>query len=572
MPRCTGFARLIAAGLVVLSADDAFAQQDTRPPELMLIQDFGTNGRLTEEGLRRHLRLKAFAAIDSNEDAALDVDEYTVARLYLRPGACGSFPDATPRFTEDRKVAGGPLTAATLDSANHAWTLHLDEMTRAHWDRAGGASRPTGLNLEGVRAYLRGENSRMPVPHTVAARMKALEKHLAVSSLPAELPELGVRDYLYGERFDVADMDGSQSIDSVEFAAAFNSSAAVAEFCALSGGDFLISRSEFITTNPEAPYLQRALAPLFPFAGPVALSDLRMRWQDDERVAVANARLGGLSPHGYVPNRGFLVRGARTVDGKTISYDANQPTLFVRVIKDFTVDDPTTAEPAAFSITKEKGKVATFAVDATFQLDLKPANELLQTLSLGVDIERNTATDPQVHRQRYYGTMDVFSYHGGWVVESHGLKIGPYIENDDQKDLRRLGGTVIWTPGLNIGSFLTSQWRPLGTRANWYVVPRLAVDLADVLGETETEPDGGHIRGELLFGLAAGRFNTTFKTFRRRGFEGQRRYSHFEELSAWWNVDELERFSVTVTTSWGKANHVDEVSLTKFVLAFGLKL
>jgi hypothetical protein len=37
-----------------------------------------------------------------------------------------------------------------------------------------------------------------------------------------------------------------------------------------------------------------------------------------------------------------------------VSYDANKPATFIRVIKDFTVDDPTTAEPATFSVTKER--------------------------------------------------------------------------------------------------------------------------------------------------------------------------------------------------------------------------
>jgi hypothetical protein len=57
---------------------------------------------------------------------------------------------------------------------------------------------------------------------------------------------------------------------------------------------------------------------------------------------------------------------------------------------------------------------------------------------------------------------------------------------------------------------------------------------------------------ELLTGLVVGqRFNASFKTFQRWGIGNSLGHSHFEEFSAWWNFDELHRFSFKTSISVG---------------------
>jgi hypothetical protein len=560
---------ILAALLVVATPRTSLAQEDSRLPEVAILQDFGTNGQLKFDGMRRYLISKAFVEIDANEDKVIDIDEYLVARLYVKPGVCAPPSDPASRFTEDKTSGGGPLTAEALYKGNAAWKLHIDQQAAAHWKRTR-QSEDGALDLAGVRKYLADEKARTSMSSTTESRLEALRKQLNVATLPASVDELPLRGFFRGERFDAIDEDASGSIDASEFASAFATPQEMAEFCAVAGSDFLLNRQEFETPNNEAPSLQRALLLVFPFFGPTPLAELRHHLDAQEHAAKAAAKLRNISPHGYVPGRGFLLSGKRKVDQKKVVYDPDVPATFIRVIQDFTIDSPDAAEPATFSVTKEKGTSASIALDAAIQVTRDPASRTLLGVSAGVDIERNTATDPETDRQRYYVTLDLFFFKGGSLFESHAIQFAPFREHDRQKDVKRWAGDIIWVPGLHVGRFRTSRWLQIGAHANWYVTPRLVLELAES-GDAEDEPNGTHARLELLWGLKAGRFNSTLKTFHRRGIGNDLGRSYFGEASAWWNLDDLRRFSLKSSASWGKKSPTDLVNKTKFTIGLGVK-
>ncbi len=250
----------------------------------------------------------------------------------------------------------------------------------------------------------------------------------------------------------------------------------------------------------------------------------------------------------------LIVAAQEENDGR-ITWNRDVASAFLRVIKDFTIDDPVEAEPALFAVSKESGKEAAYTIDSTFQVDFRPGSATLLGLSAGVDVERFTAEDARRNRQRIYGTLDLFLFNGGQGVESHYLRFAPFIDNNELKKTTRLAGDVIWQPGLHIGRFLTSSWRPLGRSVEWYVTPRAVLELATALRKPEgaDDADETHGRLELLSGLAIGkRFNISFKTFQRWGIRNELGHSHFEELLTWWNFDDLRRLSLKMSMARGR--------------------
>jgi hypothetical protein len=559
----------------------AWSAQDDRAPEIALIQEYGSNGQLTFDGMRRYLRDKAFVPLDVNQDSVLDVDEYRAARLYARSGACAA-DGVVEQFQRDKeKAIGNTLTANTLYEVQPLWRKHIDDTTSAHWRRTGAKDDKASIGVEEVRAYLAAENARK-IPPIAAARSKAMRELHSKAANPNDA-ETTIRRFLQLEAFARVDDDSTGSVDFFEFAAAFPTPEASREFCIIDAdGDSTLRQEEFLTdTNASAPLHQRTLLALvkntldFVLIADVPTEQLTRTeqiFQEEERSATAEARLRSLSRRGYVPGFGYLVRGQRKLEDKKIVHDPNLPTVFIRVIKDFTIDDPRTAEPATFSLVKEKDKDATVAMDVTMQVDFKPASRTFRGLSAGVDLERNTAPSALRHRQRYYTMVNFFFFNAGQTLEAQSLRIAPFVENDDRKDVTRLAGAVIWVPVLHIGRFLTNAYRPLGPHGRWYLVPRGVLELASVIRGGDDEEDGTHARLELLWGLDLyQRFNVTFKTFQRTGIDNDLGHSHFEELSAWWNVDDLKRFSFKTSLSWGKASATDDDEGRKFTAGIGVR-
>ena len=568
---------VLSAALIFSAPSYAAAQQSDAPPEVVLLQTFGSNGRLTLAQFTSYLAAKEFSTLDRNEDGVLDLDEYTLARLYLRSGNCQDLLGAAATFDADKKKAGGPLDAKGLVGGNESWKGHVEAMAAARWKQA--RKEPgEAMTLPDIKAYLMREAGGDVLP-TAAEREKTLLKTAGDKIDP--VPELTVRSFFRTEAFSRLDRDGSGNIDFREFTAAFPAFEQSAEFCEVAGQDFMISPSDFEHLSAEAPNFQRFLLALIPssFVGDVSRAALRSHFKAEQTAAEAEARLRDVGPHGFVPGYGFLVHGKRTVQEKKITYDADQRSVFIRLLKDFTFDDPTTAEPATLAVTKEKGTHATMAIDATFQVDFDPASTFWRRLSVGIDAERNTATDPQVHRQRYYAAANVFVFHAGSPLESHAIRFAPYVENDDRTDVRRLAGDVIWTPGLHVRRLLTSTWMPIGRHADWYVTPRVVLEFGTVLSESRpsggvedaAKPDTSHVRLELLWGLMVGRLNASFKTIRRRGFEDALGRSHFEELSAWWDLDDAKRFSVKTTAAWGKSSPTDAENKSSVTTGIGIR-
>jgi len=557
----------------------AAAQQNDVPPEVALLAAFGVNGKLTLAGLKGHLAETEFASLDADEDGALSVEEYTAARLHLRPGSCHDLHAIPVLFDQDKQRAGGVLDAAGLVEANEGWRIHIDQLARSHWEKKALARPGDELDPQRVAAYLARLKEKPPAP-TLAA-LEATLAAIVKAPLPDPVPEAALTTFFRDEGFAVLDADASGHIDAREFTAAFPSFEESAEFCALAT-DFVVAREALDRAVAAAPHFQRFVNRLMPplFIGPMPLAEVRAHFRKLEEAAKAEAGLRDVSPHGFVAGYGYLVRGSRKVnDEKQIVHDGDTSAIFIRLVKDFTFDDPSTAEPATFAVAKEKGSPATIGIDATLQVDFDPTSKVLRRFSVGVDAERDTGTDPHVHRQRYYAAATLFAFKAGSPLESHVLRLAPYIENDDKKDVTRLAGDLIWTPGVHLGRFLTNYWMPIGRHAHWYVAPRLVAELATVLSEADplpgTEarpaPDGSHARLEFLSGFKADRFNTTFKTIRRAPFDEALGFSHFEELSCWWNFDDLERFSIKVTAAWGKALPTDADNRSTLTTGLGIR-
>ena len=211
----------------------------------------------------------------------------------------------------------------------------------------------------------------------------------------------------------------------------------------------------------------------------------------------------------------------------------------MRVIKDFTADDPLKAEPALFTIQGERDKETTFAVDTTVQIDFYPASFQLLRLAGGIDVERQTGSGAS-NVETYYGTVHLFFWHAGWLESSY-IKFSPNVEDNRTKEITTFAGDLLWQPGLRFGSFGTNQWRPIGRQAFWYVTPRAALEIGEVVRSPANadEPDVTNARIEIITGLRIGpRFTTTYRGLRRFAFGDAAENSGYQEFALRWSFDE----------------------------------
>jgi hypothetical protein len=276
--------------------------------------------------------------------------------------------------------------------------------------------------------------------------------------------------------------------------------------------------------------------------------------------------------HGFVPDYGFLLHGTRTRTATgAVTWDRDRSSVFLRLIKDFRLDDPVSAAPALLSVAKEGDDRATLTIDSTIQVDIRPAGYRERRLSAGVEIERETAGRGR-NVQTYYATASVFVWHGG-ALESSYFRISPIVEDNRDKRLTRLAGGVLWQPGVRLGRFSTDEWLALGRAFEWYVTPRAAVDLGRVL-RTPTgiaSPDVTNGSVEVLAGAKAGPgFKATYQALWRFPLGNDVTASGYQEASVRWSFDPFDRFSVKGSLARGRKSVLDDDTRVARV-GFGLK-
>ena len=279
-----------------------------------------------------------------------------------------------------------------------------------------------------------------------------------------------------------------------------------------------------------------------------------------------------IADHGFVPDYGFLLHGQRTrTAADAISWDRDQPSVFLRLIKDYTFDDPVSAAPALFSVAKDKDDRASMTIDTTIQIDIRPAGYRERRLSAGVDIERQTAGRGR-NVQTYYVTATAFFWHGG-ALESTYLRVSPIVEDNRTKGLTRLAADVLWQPGIRLGWFSTDQWLQLGQTLEWYVTPRAALELGHMLRTPPgtATPDVTNGRIDLVAGAKMGPgFKATYQGLWRFPVGNDVDASSYQEASVRWSFNPFDRFSVKGSVARGRKSVLDDDTRVATV-GFGLK-
>ena len=358
-----------------------------------IIESFGTSGTLRLAGLTAYLSSVEFRKLDLDKSGSLDADEYVTAQLYARLPGCGTEAARETWLTES---AQGDVDSERLRSGNPMWKTHVNEMAQTHWSRASADGQP--LDEAGVAAYLTKERMRRERVPTAAERLNALS-----AGQQADITITQFDTFFTSEWFAKVDTDGSGTLTFVEFTRASKYLTAATEFCALAGDDGLVARADIadpVKMEADAPALQiqliRSAIRLRQAVSPlprVPVQTVRMVFEQEEKAMADRGVLAALSRRGFVPGHGLLLWGTRRLsESDEISWNQNEPAGFLRVIKDFSVDDPLKAEPALFTVAGEQGKETTFAIDSTFQLDFYPASFQLLRAAVGVDVERQTGS------------------------------------------------------------------------------------------------------------------------------------------------------------------------------------
>ena len=520
----------------------------TQSEAAKIIQSFGSGGTLSRDGMKRYLMSLEFKKIDANNSGSLDADEYMAAQLYARSPDCGN---ENARETWLAQSAQGSVDADRLYAGNPMWKTHVDETVEAHWRQA--SPQGEALDEAGVEAHLT-ERARRRRTRPAVERVNELT---AGQQTDVTIPQFDT--FFTSEWFGKADADGSGALTFVEFTRASKYLTAAPEFCALAGSDGLVTRADIadpVKMENEAPALQiqlvrsaikqrMAVSPL----PRVSVQAVTAVFEQQEKDAAADAALAALKPKGFVPDAGLLFMGTRRLtDAGDISWDQDKPAAFLRIIKDFTVDDPLEAEPALFTIGHERGKETTFAIDSTVQVDFYPASFTFLRAAAGVDIERQTGSEGS-NIQTYYGTLHLFLWHRGWLESSY-IKFSPNVEHNRTKKITTLAGDLVWQPGLRFGHFSTNQWLAVGRITRFYITPRAALELGEVTRSPEglDEPDVTNLRIELLAGLAIGsRATATYRGLQRFGAGD----SSYQEVSLRWSFDVYDRFSLKTSFADG---------------------
>jgi hypothetical protein len=556
----------IALLFCALLSRTAYAQ--TQSEAAKIIQSFGSGGTLSRDGMKRYLISLEFRKIDADKSGSLDADEYMAAQLYARGPDCGNEKAHETWLAESEQ---GPVDADRLYTGNPMWKTHVDETVDAHWKRA--SPQGEALDETGVEAYLAGEHARRERIPTAVERLTALT---AGSQTDVTIPQFDT--FFTSEWFGQVDADGSGALTFVEFTRTSKYLTAALEFCGLAGSDGLVTRADIadpVKMEDEAPALQiqlvrsanrqrLAVSPL----PRVPVQTVKAVFEQQEKDAAAEAALGALGAKGFVPDGGLLFMGTRRVtDAGDISWDQDQPAAFLRIIKDFTVDDPLQAEPALFTIAHERGQETTVAIDGTVQVDFYPASFTVLRAAAGVDIERRTGSEGS-NIQTYYGTLHLFLWHRGWL-ESSSIRFAPNLEDNRTKKITTVAGDLLWQPGLKFGHFSTNQWLPAGNNTRFFVTPRAALELGEVTRSPEgsDEPAVTNVRMELVAGLAIGsRTTATYRGLQRFGAGD----SNYQEVSLRWSFDEYDRFSLKTSFADGRKTTTADDEQT-FSMGIGVK-
>lgn len=541
--------------VLLFIADASGVARGQAPSEAaQIIETFGTDGTLREAGMEQYVKSAEFRRLDGDKSGNLDADEYMSAQLYARLPTCGNDKARETWLGENKQ---GPLDVARLYDGNPLWRIHIDETVKTQWARA--AKGQSSINETQLAAVLVDERTRRNRVPTAGERLNALS-----GGQEGDVSLAQFNTFFLSEWFARADGDASGSLSFAEFTRAATYLTAAVEFCALAGNDGLVTRADIADASKmstDAPALlnqldrlrtaaRQKISPLIP----IPRGQAKTIFEDEEKAAAERAAAAALSPRGFVPGRGFLISGVRQLSpAKEISWNQNEPAIFLRVIKDFTVDDPLKAEPALFTIQGARDKETTFAIDTTVQLDYYPASFQLLRLAGGIDIERQTGSSAS-NIDTYYGTLHLFFWHAGWLESSY-IKFSPNVEDDRTKEQTTFAGDLLWQPGLRFGSFATNLWRPINRKAFWYVTPRAALEIAEVVRSPTPadEPDVTNVRIEIIGGLRIGpRFTTTYRGLRRFAFGDSAENSGYQELALRWSFDEYDRFSLKASAADGR--------------------
>lgn len=515
-----------------------------------IIEAFGSGGRLDRTGIQRYLNSDAFKTIDPDNSGTLDAGEYMSAQLYARLPACGN---AQARAMWLSESSGGPVDAQRLYDGNPMWKKFIDETVDASWKRASPGNAP--LDEAGLSRYLDAERARHDRIPTAAERLKAL-----TGGQNADVTIAQFETFFTSEWFDRVDVNRSGELTFVEFTRASAYPTAATEFCALAGSDGTVTQDDLDDVagmEAEAPVLQlqrrRSARDLRLAVSPLArvpVGTVQRVFEKQEKAAREQAELGALSPKGFVPGAGLLFAGTRQLtEDNAISWDHEKPAAFLRIIKDFTVDDPVQAEPALFTIAHERGAGTTYAVHGTIQVDMVPASFKVVRGAFGVDIDRLTGPEG-TNTQTYYGTLHLFFGHRGWLESSY-ITFSPNLEDNRMKQTTKVAGDLAWQPGLKIGRFATNQWLPVESFIRFYITPRAAVEFGEVTRAPEgtDKPSVTNLRVELAAGLKFGkRVVATYRGLQRAGAGD----SHYQEASLRWNIDDQDRFSLKTSIADGR--------------------
>jgi hypothetical protein len=550
---------LVATIGCLLLGTTGFAQ--TLSEAAKIIQGFGSGGKLDRTGMEKYLKVAEFKTIDVDESSALDAGEYMAAQLFARLPSCG---DEKARETWLEESSKGPVNAERLYAGNPMWKLHIDETVASHWKRA--SPQDSSLDEAGVASYLKAERERRGIP-TAAERLKKLAQ-----GQQTDVTTQQFRDFFTSEWFDAVDVNGSASLTFVEFTRAQKYVSAATEFCALASNGVVMRDDlrDVAKMEDNAPVLrlelarsaqtrQRAVSPL----QAVPVGDVLEKFKQQEKDARDDEKLQDLKPKGFVPGAGYLFAGKRRLtDDKEISWNQEKPAAFLRIIKDFTVDDPVQAEPALFTIALQRGKETTFAIDSTIQVDLYRASFRVLRSAFGVDIDRSTGSDG-TNTQTYYGTVRLFVPHRSWLESSY-ISFSPNVEDNRTKETTKLAGDLLWQPGLRFGHFSTNQWLPVGRPVRGYITPRVAVEFGKVTRAPAgtDKPDVTNVRVELIAGLKFGkRVVASYRGLQRKGAGD----SHFQEASLRWVFDDQDRFSLKISAGDGRKSTTDDDKRTASV-------
>ena len=565
--------RVVAAALLLSASLGSAAHAQTPSEATQVIEAFGANGTLTRAQMAAYLSSVEFKKLDADKSGSFDADEYMSAQLYARLPTCVN-DRARETWLEENKA--GPVDSTRLYSGNPTWKTHVDEMTTAHWSRAATEREQTSLNEAQLGKYLADERTRRNRVPTAAERLTSL-----MDGKTGDITIAQFNKFFLSEWFAKADADGSGTITFVEFTRVAAYLTAATEFCALAQADGVIARTDIegTTMSTAAPALQVQLdrsvirsRQAVSMMLPVPEAAAKRVFEREAAAAAERAAAAAISKRGFVPGRGFLIGGTRQLSAaREITWNQNAPAVFVRVIKDFTVDDPLKAEPALFTIQGERNKETTFAIDSTFQVDFYPASFKVLRAGAGVDVERSTGSSAS-HVETYYGTIHLFFWHAGWLESSY-FKLSPNVEDNRTKTLTTFAGDLLWQPGFRFGQFRTNQWRPLGSAAFWYVTPRVALELGEVVRSPEgsDEPDITNARIELVSGLRIGpRFTTTYRGLRRFAFGESADNAGYQELAVRWSFDEYDRFSLKASIADGRKTTTADDKGT-FSIGIGVK-